>query len=63
MFNPKWYNTELSVISAEIFKDFLRDHSIRFESSGCFNLIHFEIFVPSEKIFNLINDFLLFLPE
>ena len=59
-----WFSVELkNIFSVEILKDFLRNEGIRFEPSGCFNLIHFEIFVPDEKTYNLINDFLLFLPD
>ena len=59
-----WFSVELkNIFSAEILKDFLRNEGVKFEPSGCFNLIHFEIFVPDEKTYNLINDFLLFLPD
>lgn len=59
-----WFSVEIgNIFSVETLKDFLRDEGIRFESSGCFNLVHFEIFVPNEKVYNLINDFLMFLPE
>ena len=60
----KYFSIELrNIFSVELLKDFLRNEGIKFEPSGCFNLIHFEIFVPDEKTYNLINDFLLFLPD
>lgn len=39
-----WYNVELAKDSAGKFKEFLRDYHIKFESSECGNLIHFEVF-------------------
>ena len=60
----KYFSIELrNIFSVELLKDFLRNEGIKFEPSGCFNLVHFEIFVPDEKTYNLINDFLLFLPD
>ena len=58
----KWYIVELSPITAELFKDFLRDNSIRFESSGCYNLVHFQIFIKDEKDYNSCENYLRFLP-
>jgi len=63
MFTPKWYNIELKLLSAEVLKEYLRNNGIRFESSGCFDLIHFEIFVTSQQIFDSIERFLIFLPD
>ena len=60
----KYFSIELrNIFSVELLKDFLRNEGIKFEPSGCFNLVHFEIFVPDEKTYNKINDFLLFLPD
>lgn len=60
----KYFNVEIrNFLSAVLLKDFLRENGIKFEPSGCFNLVHFEIFVPDEKTYNKINDFLLFLPD
>lgn len=60
----KYFSVELrNIFSVELLKDFLRNEGIKFEPSGCFNLVHFEIFVPDEKTYNKINDFLLFLPD
>lgn len=63
MFRARWFNIELNIISAAIFKDFLRYCGYRFESSGCYDLIHFEIFITSEKDFQRISEFLIFLPD
>ena len=63
MFTAKWYNIELKLLSAEVLKEYLRNNGIRFETSGCFDLVHFEIFVTSEKIFDSIERFLVFLPD
>ena len=63
IFVPKWYNTELPLIHAELLQDFLYDTGIKFEKSACYNLYHFEIFVTSQKILDSINDFLRFLPD
>ena len=60
----KYFSVELrNIFSVELLKDFLRNEGIKFEPSGCFNLVHFEIFIPDEKTYNKINDFLLFLPD
>ncbi len=58
----KWYNVELQPISAELFKDFLHEKGIRFESSGCYNMVHFEVYIFDEKQIDAINSFLYFLP-
>lgn len=62
MFKVGYYSVELSLISAELFKDYLCKESIRFEPSSCYNLTHFEIFVTSQKEYDSINSFLEFLP-
>lgn len=60
----KYFNVEIrNFLSAVLLKDFLRENGIRFEPSGCYDITHFEIFVPDEKTYNKINDFLLFLPD
>ena len=63
MFSTKWYNVELKETQACIFKDFLHNHGIRFESSGCYNLIHFEIFITNQYDLNSIECFLISLPD
>ena len=62
MFKVGYYSVELSIISAELFKDYLRNESIKYEPSSCYNLTHFEIFVTSQKQYDSINAFLQFLP-
>lgn len=54
----KYYNIELIKKDAEILKEYLHTNKIYFESSGCGNLIHFEIKlnkVQLEKANNFIN--------
>ena len=63
MFKARWFNIELNKIQSAIFKDFLRYHGFRFEPSACYDLIHFEIFITTQKEFDLISEFLIFLPE
>lgn len=63
MFKARWFNIELNKIQSAIFKDFLRYNSFRFEPSQCGELTHFEIFVTTEKDFQTISEFLIFLPE
>lgn len=62
MFKVGYYSVELTLISAELLKDYLRKECIRFEPSSCYNLTHFEIFVTSQKQYDSINSFLEFLP-
>ena len=53
----KWLNVELSQADANELKNFLNDYDIKFESSECYDKIHFEVFVDEyEK--EAINDFL-----
>lgn len=63
MFIAKWYNVELSLIPAELFTDYLKSKGVRFEKSACYNLYHFEIFIPDEKLFDSLNYYLSFLPD
>jgi hypothetical protein len=43
MNEEKWYNVELNQKEAEKFKEYLEDEGYPFETSGCFELVHFEI--------------------
>lgn len=43
--NRKWLNVELSVGHTITFKEFLRKNNIKFETSGCYNLVHIEVYV------------------
>lgn len=53
----KWLNVELSQADANELKDFLNDYDIEFESSECYDKIHFEVLVDEyEK--EAVNDFL-----
>ena len=53
----KWLNVELSQADANELKDFLNDNDIEFESSECYDEIHFEVLVDEyEK--KAVNDFL-----
>ena len=63
MFTARWFNIELNKIQAAIFKDVLRYNGYRYEPSSCYDLIHFEIFITSEKDFQRISEFLVFLPD
>lgn len=63
MFKASWFNVELNKIQSAIFKDFLHNNSYRFEPSQVGELIHFEVFITTEKDFDKISDFLFFLPD
>ena len=52
-----WKNVELSKGSAESFKQFLKANGIRYEASGCYNLIHFEVLVDDRQT-EMCDDFL-----
>ena len=53
----KYYNIELTQTEAAAFKQFLHNAGIIFETSGCYNLVHFEIYA-SQKQVSMINSFL-----
>lgn len=53
----KWLNVELSQADANELKDFLNDNNIEFESSECYDKIHFEVLV-NEYEKEAVNDFL-----
>lgn len=53
----QWKNVELTVEDAEKFRIFLHSENIKFESSGCFNMVHFECFVNGYET-HKINEFL-----
>jgi hypothetical protein len=62
--SKKWYNAELNQKDAEKLHQHLYDINAHFETSGCFELVHFEIELSpdeSEQLtkwidFNLFND-------
>ena len=39
----KWFNVELEKNDADRFKIFLRGYGAKYETSECYNLIHFEV--------------------
>ena len=45
----KWLSTELPKETAGKFKEYLRDMHIKYESSECFDLIHFEVLVTQRQ--------------
>ena len=46
----RYLSVELNPGQEEMaFKAFLRDHKIKAESSGCFNLVHFEVLVDETE--------------
>ncbi len=53
----KYYNIELSHVNSFKLKWFLSEHHIKYESSECDNLIHFEIYCnTTEK--DMINSYI-----
>ena len=55
--NRRWVNVNLSQESAVEFHKELRNKGIRYESSGCGHLVHFEVYASDEESTQL-NDFL-----
>lgn len=53
----KYYNIELATHEAAALKLFLHDAGIKFESSGCYNSVHFEILASQDQK-DMINSFL-----
>ena len=51
----KYYNIELIKEDAEILKEYLHTNKIYFETSGCGNLIHFEIKLNRTQYENASN--------
>lgn len=52
-----WKSTELCYDEAQKLKSFLNQAKIKYESSGCYNLIHFEIFANDFEA-ELVNCFI-----
>jgi vacuolar-type H+-ATPase subunit I/STV1 len=46
----KWYNVELNERDALEFRKYLLDNNIKFETSGCFELVHFEVWLAEEEV-------------
>lgn len=45
----KWFNVELNERDAVKMKAFLTEKGIKFETSGCFELVHFEILLEKDS--------------
>lgn len=45
----KWYNVELNEKDAVEMKKFLTERGIKFDTSGCFELVHFEILLEKDS--------------
>lgn len=50
MYYRRWMNVELTPEDADKNREFLRENKIKFESSGCYNLVHFEVYVNEEEL-------------
>ena len=46
----RWVNCELPKETADKFKEYCRDMHIKFETSECDNLIHFQCYMTLEQI-------------
>ena len=53
----KWYICELSKDESEMFKSFLRDNGIKFESCQCYNGVMVSVFCDEETM-NRCNSFI-----
>ena len=59
----QYYNCELSLVNAELFRDFLLDNGIKFEIFAAGNLFRFEVLLDINTTqFIEVNDFLRNLP-
>ena len=62
MFVAKWYNIDIPYFTHEMmrrvdtFRSWLYDAGIKFETSGNFDMVHFEIFVKSQNEHDNINN-------
>lgn len=45
----KWFNVELNERDAVEMKKFLTERGIKFDTSGCFELVHFEILLEKDS--------------
>ena len=53
----KYLNVELSHVDADRFRGFLLDNGIKYESSGAWNLVHFECLMNEDEA-QLASEFL-----
>lgn len=51
-------NVQLSKEKADKLKRFLIDNQIKYETSECFDYIHFEVFISIQEV-TKVNDFLM----
>lgn len=55
----KWFSSELSPEQAAKLKTYLVNHNIKFSTSECFNLIHFDILLEAYGAeYNKLNRFI-----
>lgn len=54
----RWYNIELEQSEAERLHSFLTEELIKHEVSGCFNLLHFEIFIADKYEYELVTEYI-----
>lgn len=52
-----WKKVELNKADAEIFRKYLKENDFYYKPSGCFNLIHFEIYVNEIEAKTISNFF------
>ena len=61
MFEPKYFSFEINVITremltrAERLKEWLIDNDYKVETSGCFECLHFEIYIEDHERFLQAN--------
>ena len=61
MFEPKYFSFEINTETqtmlrrAERFKEWLVNNDYKTETSGCFNCVHFEIFIENHERFLKAN--------
>lgn len=53
----KWYCCELCKADWEKFRIFLKENGIRYEASGCYNLVHIEVYEDPRE-FEMSENFL-----
>ena len=61
MFKPRYFSFEINAITremlrrAERLKEWLVDNNYKVETSGCFECLHFDIFIESHERFEKAN--------
>ena len=62
MFQPRYFSFEINTLTremlkrAENFKEWLIDNGYKTETSGCFDCLHFEIYIESHERFLEANE-------